>query len=181
MPRHLVTSALPYINGVKHLGNLVGSMLPADVSARYLRAAGHEVLAICATDEHGTPAELAFGPDGSLYVVDAGNMRIRRIQDPTGPTPTIEAFAGLDGLAAFAALSSDVPAETTRAAAAFAFPAGLCVDPAGNVYVAEFGTLALPLSFRAIGAVSGLAVSAYPASASYRRTVLEPRTFQLAE
>lgn len=59
MPRHLVTSALPYINGVKHLGNLVGSMLPADVYARYLRGAGHEVLFICATDEHGTPAELA--------------------------------------------------------------------------------------------------------------------------
>jgi methionyl-tRNA synthetase len=62
--RHLITSALPYINGVKHLGNLVGSMLPADVYARYLRAAGHEVLFICATDEHGTPAELAAREEG---------------------------------------------------------------------------------------------------------------------
>jgi len=59
MSRILITSALPYINGVKHLGNLAGSMLPADVYARYCRAAGHEVLFICATDEHGTPAELA--------------------------------------------------------------------------------------------------------------------------
>ena len=59
MARHLITSALPYINGVKHLGNLVGSMLPSDVYARYLRASGHEVLFVCATDEHGTPAELA--------------------------------------------------------------------------------------------------------------------------
>ena len=59
MARHLITSALPYINGVKHLGNLVGSMLPADVYARHLRSDGHEVLFICATDEHGTPAELA--------------------------------------------------------------------------------------------------------------------------
>jgi methionyl-tRNA synthetase len=59
MARILITSALPYINGVKHLGNLAGSMLPADVYARYCRAAGHEVLFICATDEHGTPAELA--------------------------------------------------------------------------------------------------------------------------
>ncbi|WP_336248855.1 methionine--tRNA ligase [Stomatohabitans albus] len=64
MARHLVTSALPYINGVKHLGNLVGSMLPADVVARYLRARGHEVLFICATDEHGTPAELAAAEAG---------------------------------------------------------------------------------------------------------------------
>ncbi|MFH8219490.1 methionine--tRNA ligase [Streptomyces sp. NPDC018057] len=59
MARHLITSALPYINGIKHLGNMVGSMLPADVYARYLRLRGHEVLYICATDEHGTPAELA--------------------------------------------------------------------------------------------------------------------------
>ncbi|MCB1255953.1 MAG: methionine--tRNA ligase [Microthrixaceae bacterium] len=59
MSRHLITSALPYINGVKHLGNLVGSMLPADVYSRFLRAQGHEVLFVCATDEHGTPAELA--------------------------------------------------------------------------------------------------------------------------
>jgi methionyl-tRNA synthetase len=57
--RQLITSALPYINGVKHLGNLVGSMLPADVHARFLRARGHDVLFVCATDEHGTPAELA--------------------------------------------------------------------------------------------------------------------------
>src|SRR6476660_1579014 len=59
MARHLITSALPYINGIKHLGNMVGSMLPADVYARYLRQRGHDVLFICATDEHGTPAELA--------------------------------------------------------------------------------------------------------------------------
>jgi methionyl-tRNA synthetase len=57
--RYLITSALPYINGVKHLGNLIGSMLPADVYARYLRARGRHVLFLCATDEHGTPAELA--------------------------------------------------------------------------------------------------------------------------
>jgi methionyl-tRNA synthetase len=57
--RHLITSALPYINGIKHLGNMVGSMLPADVYSRFLRQRGHDVLYICATDEHGTPAELA--------------------------------------------------------------------------------------------------------------------------
>ncbi|MET8858089.1 methionine--tRNA ligase [Streptomyces sp. NPDC004579] len=59
MARHLITSALPYINGIKHLGNMVGSMLPADVYSRYLRQRGQDVLYICATDEHGTPAELA--------------------------------------------------------------------------------------------------------------------------
>ncbi|MDB6181971.1 methionine--tRNA ligase [Paracoccus fistulariae] len=64
MARHLITSALPYINGIKHLGNLVGSQLPADLFARYLRARGNEVMFICATDEHGTPAELAAAKTG---------------------------------------------------------------------------------------------------------------------
>ena len=59
MTRHLITSAIPYINGIKHLGNLIGSQLPADLFARYQRGRGREVLFLCATDEHGTPAELA--------------------------------------------------------------------------------------------------------------------------
>ena len=61
--KNLITSALPYINGVKHLGNLIGSLLPADVYARYCRQqaahTGAETLFICATDDHGTPAEIA--------------------------------------------------------------------------------------------------------------------------
>ncbi|AIK96871.1 methionine--tRNA ligase [Candidatus Odyssella acanthamoebae] len=71
--KHLITSALPYINGVKHLGNLVGSMLPGDVYARYLRQQGEEVLYICGTDEHGTPAEIAAeaaGKDVAAYCED---------------------------------------------------------------------------------------------------------------
>ncbi len=64
--RILITSALPYINGVKHLGNLVGSMLPADVYARFQRQrlGAANVLFLCATDEHGTPAELAALEEG---------------------------------------------------------------------------------------------------------------------
>jgi methionyl-tRNA synthetase len=64
MARILITSALPYINGVKHLGTLIGSQLPADLFARFNRAMGHEVMFICATDEHGTPAELAAAKAG---------------------------------------------------------------------------------------------------------------------
>jgi len=62
--RILITSALPYVAGVKHLGNLVGSMLPADIFARFCRARGYETLAICATDEHGAPIELAALEEG---------------------------------------------------------------------------------------------------------------------
>ena len=64
MARILITSAIPYINGIKHLGNLVGSQLPADLFARYMRGRGNEVLFLCATDEHGTPAELAAAKAG---------------------------------------------------------------------------------------------------------------------
>ena len=67
--RILVTSALPYVNGIKHLGNLAGSILPADVYARFQRLRGRDVLFVCGTDEHGTPAELAAQQAG-LPVAD---------------------------------------------------------------------------------------------------------------
>ena len=57
--RILVTSALPYVNGIKHIGTLAGSILPADVYARFQRLLRRDVLFVCGTDEHGTPAELA--------------------------------------------------------------------------------------------------------------------------
>jgi len=63
-PRVLITSALPYINGVKHLGTLVGSQLPADVYGRFCRAKGLDTLVICATDEHGSTTELAAAEAG---------------------------------------------------------------------------------------------------------------------
>lgn len=64
MTKYLITSALPYVNGVKHLGNLAGSLLPADIHARFRRQTGHEVLFLCGTDEHGTPVELAAQAEG---------------------------------------------------------------------------------------------------------------------
>src|ERR1700681_2932729 len=62
--RVLITSALPYINGVKHLGTLAGSQLPADVFGRFQRARGREARRICATDEHGSATELAAAEAG---------------------------------------------------------------------------------------------------------------------
>ncbi|PLB34593.1 methionine--tRNA ligase MES1 [Aspergillus candidus] len=53
----LVTSALPYVNNVPHLGNIVGSVLSADVFARYHKACGRRTLYICGTDEYGTATE----------------------------------------------------------------------------------------------------------------------------
>lgn len=53
----LITSALPYVNNVPHLGNIVGSVLSADVFARYARARGYNTLYVCGTDEYGTATE----------------------------------------------------------------------------------------------------------------------------
>ncbi|MGD9130999.1 MAG: methionine--tRNA ligase [Candidatus Bathyarchaeota archaeon] len=54
----MVTSAWPYINYVPHLGNIVSSILSADVVARYYRLRGDEVVYVTGSDEHGTPIEI---------------------------------------------------------------------------------------------------------------------------
>ena len=59
-----ITSALPYVNGVKHLGNIVGSMLPADVFHRFLDLMEVDNIYICGTDEHGTQTEIAAVQEG---------------------------------------------------------------------------------------------------------------------
>ena len=55
----IVTSAWPYINAVPHLGNLIGSVLSADVFARYCRLKGDEVVFVSGSDEHGTPVAVS--------------------------------------------------------------------------------------------------------------------------
>ena len=55
--RILITSALPYVNNVPHLGNIIGCVLSADVFARFCRSRGKETLFICGTDEYGTATE----------------------------------------------------------------------------------------------------------------------------
>lgn len=52
--RILVTAALPYANGPKHIGHLAGAYLPADIYARYQRLKKRDVLFVCGSDEHGT-------------------------------------------------------------------------------------------------------------------------------
>ena len=53
----LITSALPYVNNVPHLGNIIGSVLSADVFARYCKARGYQTLYVCGSDEFGTATE----------------------------------------------------------------------------------------------------------------------------
>jgi len=60
----LITSALPYVNNVPHLGNIIGCVLSADVYARYCRLAGHNATYICGTDEYGTATETKARQEG---------------------------------------------------------------------------------------------------------------------
>jgi methionyl-tRNA synthetase len=55
----LITAALPYVNNIPHLGNIVGSHLPADIFARYCKLNNYNSIFIGGTDEHGTPIEVA--------------------------------------------------------------------------------------------------------------------------
>jgi len=52
--RYMVTAALPYANGPKHIGHLAGAYIPADVYVRYLRLSGKDVVFVSGSDEHGT-------------------------------------------------------------------------------------------------------------------------------
>jgi methionyl-tRNA synthetase len=60
----IINSALPYVNNVPHLGNIIGSSLSADVFARYCRAISQPVLFVCGTDEYGTTAEIRAAIEG---------------------------------------------------------------------------------------------------------------------
>ncbi|KAK9918584.1 hypothetical protein WJX75_005162 [Coccomyxa subellipsoidea] len=53
----LITSALPYVNNVPHLGNIIGCVLSADCYARYCRSRGYNCIYVCGTDEYGTATE----------------------------------------------------------------------------------------------------------------------------
>nr|MBP3283599.1 methionine--tRNA ligase [Treponema sp.] len=54
--KRLITSALPYVNNIPHLGNLI-QMLSADVFARFCRSRGYETMYVCGVDEYGTATE----------------------------------------------------------------------------------------------------------------------------
>jgi methionyl-tRNA synthetase len=62
--RYLITSALPYASGTTHLGNIVGSTLPADIYSRYCRLRGRDTLHVCGSDEHGVAITIAAEKEG---------------------------------------------------------------------------------------------------------------------
>ncbi len=72
MAKYVIGSAWPYVQSVPHLGNMIGSVLSADVYARYLRMKGHEVVFVSGSDMHGTPIEveaIQLGVDPREYAM----------------------------------------------------------------------------------------------------------------
>ncbi|GAB2678514.1 methionine--tRNA ligase [Flavihumibacter cheonanensis] len=63
--RYLITAALPYANGLKHIGHLAGAYLPADIYVRYLRAQKRDVVFVCGSDEHGTAIPIQAMKEGT--------------------------------------------------------------------------------------------------------------------
>ncbi|MFT3844462.1 MAG: methionine--tRNA ligase [Lacibacter sp.] len=63
--RYLITSALPYANGLKHVGHLAGAYIPADIYVRYLRAQKRDVVFVCGSDEHGTAIPIQATKEGT--------------------------------------------------------------------------------------------------------------------
>jgi methionyl-tRNA synthetase len=63
--RYLITSALPYANGPKHIGHLAGAYLPADIYVRYLRAQKRDVVYVCGSDEHGAAITIQAMKEGT--------------------------------------------------------------------------------------------------------------------
>ena len=63
--RYLITSALPYANGLKHIGHLAGAYLPADIYVRYLRAQKRDVVFVSGSDEHGTAIPIQATKEGT--------------------------------------------------------------------------------------------------------------------
>ncbi len=81
---------MPYVYSVPHLGNFVGSVLPADVYYKYLKMKGDDAIFICGSDQHGTPTELAAIKKGIEPYVLADEMheRVKKLFEKYGCTFT---------------------------------------------------------------------------------------------
>ncbi len=63
--RYLITAALPYANGQKHIGHMAGAYLPADIYVRYLKAQKRDAVFVCGSDEHGTAIPIQATKEGT--------------------------------------------------------------------------------------------------------------------
>ena len=77
--RYLITAALPYANGLKHIGHLAGAYLPADIYSRYCRAKNRDILFVCGSDEHGTAIPIQATKEGTTpqAIIDKYHVKIK--------------------------------------------------------------------------------------------------------
>ena len=90
MSRVLSAVAWPYANGPRHIGHVAGFGVPSDVFSRYMRMAGHDVLMVSGTDEHGTPILVAADAEGvsPRELADRNNRAHRRGPRRRSGSPT---------------------------------------------------------------------------------------------
>src|SRR3989442_9338893 len=72
--------AWPYSNGSLHVGQIVGAYLPADIFARYHRAAGNDVLMVSGTDQHGTPITVRAEQEGRTAADVAAQVHVQVLE-----------------------------------------------------------------------------------------------------
>ncbi|MDE1850356.1 MAG: methionine--tRNA ligase [Candidatus Micrarchaeota archaeon] len=91
MVRYIVTSALPYVQGIIHLGNLIGSILPADIYYKYLKMSGEDAIFVCGSDEHGAAIELKAIKEKTTpeALAEGNHQQIKRLLEQYECTFTI--------------------------------------------------------------------------------------------
>lgn len=84
--RYTISAALPYANGLKHIGHLAGAYLPADIYVRYLRAQKRDVVFVCGSDEHGTAIPIQAMKEGTTAraIIDKYHPIIKQNFDDLG-------------------------------------------------------------------------------------------------
>jgi len=92
--RFTVTAALPYANGLLHVGHIAGCYLPADIFARYLRSRGDEVAFICGSDDYGVPTALTARKEGKLPQEVADYYRAEQKRDFDGLGISFDIYSG---------------------------------------------------------------------------------------
>src|SRR2546421_12464416 len=89
MSHVLAAVAWPYANGPRHIGHVSGFGVPSDVFSRYMRMAGHDVLLVSGTDEHGTPILVQAEKAGvtARELADRYRRLIGEALQALGPSP----------------------------------------------------------------------------------------------
>ena len=90
----MVTAALPYSNGLLHVGHIAGCYLPADIFVRYLRSCGDEVAFICGSDDYGVPVLLTARKEGKSPKEVADFYRAEQKKDYDGLGIDFDIYSG---------------------------------------------------------------------------------------